>query len=102
MYSASALVQRPRTRTRRSTPKRKHVRINDLLSKIHKSIRFVDNSYHPGKVLRIKDLQSKFKKFPGGVPGPPLWGTPFGGPIIPPGADEPFHFFLPSDPPVNE
>ena len=80
MYSASVLVQRPRTRIRRSTLKRKHVRINDLLSKIHKSIRFVDNSYHPGKVLRIKDLQSKFKKFPGGVPGPRCGGPPSGVP----------------------
>ena len=71
-----------------------------MLSKIHKSIRFVDNSYHPGRCSELRICSLNLKNFPGG-PGPPLWGTPEGGPITPPGADEPFHFFLPSDAPAH-
>ena len=76
------------------------MRIKDLLSKIHKSIRFVDNSYHPGRCSELRICSLNLKNFPGQAPRtPPLWGTSFGGPITPPGADEPFHFFLPSDAP---
>ena len=78
------------------------VRIKDLLSKIHKSIRVVDNSYHPGMCSELRICSQNFKKFQRGrPPAPPLWGTPEGGPITPPGADEPFHFFLPSDAPAT-
>ena len=71
-----------------------------MLSKIHKSIRFVDNSYHPGMCSELRICSQNFKKFQRGrPPAPPAVEDPEGGPITPPGADEPFHFFLPSDAP---
>ena len=70
-----------------------------MLSKIHQSIRFVDNSYHPGRCSELRICSLNLKNFPGS-PLNPRCGGPQRGPITPSGADDPFHFCLPSDAPV--